>query len=148
MLTLDYNPDANEIAWAKEVADANKDYNVILTTHSYLEAKMNYSTDGGSKLLSGFVDKCENVVMVLCGHNYSYGPAIRTHERESGRKVVQMMVNFQQMEFDDNVSYGALLMLYFSNGGKTVTTEFFSTVRDNEYFRECNQYSFELDLVG
>ncbi len=148
MMSLDYNPDANEIAWAKEVADANKDYNVILTTHSYLEAKMNYSTDGGSKLLSGFVDKCENVVMVLCGHNFSYGPAIRTHERESGRKVVQMMVNFQQMEFDDNVSYGALLMLYFSNGGKTVTTEFFSTVRDNEYFRECNQYSFELDLVG
>jgi hypothetical protein len=38
-------------------------------------------------------------------------------------------------------------MLYFSEDGKTVSTEYYSTIRD-QYFMTENMYTFELDLVG
>ncbi len=146
MLTLNYDASDEEIAWAAEVVATHPDCNVILSTHSYLEANMTLSSDGGQDIYNGLVSKYSNIVMVLCGHNYVYGPRYITTTRTDGSKVVQMMVNHQLMEYMDARSYGMMAMLYFSNGGSTVTLEFFSALR-GDYYMKRNQYTFELDVV-
>ena len=84
--------------------------------------------------------------MVICGHEFSEGPEIKTLTREDGSTAVQMLVDFQQHEFLDLRSYGMIAMLYFSDGGETVTVEWFSTIK-NEYYMDKYQYSFKLNVI-
>ncbi|MBO5105822.1 MAG: hypothetical protein J6C29_02880 [Clostridia bacterium] len=75
-----------------------------------------------------------------------YGPAYEISERADGSKVVQMMINHQQLESVDGRSYGMLAMFYFGNDGKTVKLEYFSTV-NGMYYMDKFQYEIELDLI-
>ena len=166
MLTLDFFPCTAEVNWAKQKIDANADYNVIINTHGYLDANMQllgedavYDVEdrvdaegnavgghAGQYIYDNLVVPCSNVVMVICGHEFSEGPEIKTLIREDGTTAVQMLVDFQQAEFLDLRSYGMIAMLYFSDGGETVTVEWFSTIK-NEYYMDKYQYSFKLNVI-
>ena len=166
MLTLDFFPTDDAVEWAAEVIEAHPDYNVILTTHAYYKTGMKLGdgelqqdedlynvpdisvANSGQDLYDKLVSKYSNIVLVMCGHasTEDYGPAYEITERADGSKVVQMMINHQQLESIDGRSYGMLAMLYFDNDGKTVNLEYFSTV-NNMYYMDKFQYTFELDLV-
>jgi len=175
MLTLDLFPSAEEIAWAENLITTHSDYNVILSTHAYFNnmsyednftyntavssssssAKLKEFTDGrtaddlysGKEIYDSLVSKYSNIVLVLCGHNdpYDDGPNFRTVTRADGSKVVEMMTNFQGVEEREGRAYGTLAMLYFSNDGKTVQVEFFSTV-SSMFYKQKFQTEFEIDL--
>ena len=166
MLTLDFFPCTAEVDWAKQKIEANPDYNVIINTHGYLDDNMQllgedavYDVEdrvdengnalgghAGQYIYDNLVLPCSNVVMVLCGHEFSYGPEIKTITRADGSTAVQMLVDFQQAEYLDLRSYGMLAMFYFSDGGETVTVEWFSTV-NNEYYMDKYQYTFKLNVI-
>lgn len=166
MLTLDFFPCTAEIEWAREVIDANPDYNVIISTHGYLDDNMTllqedelYDVEdrvdsegnalgghAGQYIYDNLVVPCSNVVMVICGHEFSEGPEIKTLTREDGTTAVQMLVDFQQAEYLDLRSYGMIAMLHFSNGGETVTVEWFSSIK-NEYYMDKYQFSFDLNVI-
>ena len=166
IMVLDFFPSTAEVEWAKQKIDANPDYNVIVNTHGYLNANMQLlgedkvydvedrvDADGnavgghaGQYIYDNLVVPCSNVVMVICGHEFSEGPEIKTLIREDGTTAVQMLVDFQQAEFLDLRSYGMIAMLYFSDGGETVTVEWFSTIK-NEYYMDKYQYSFKLNVI-
>ena len=166
MLTLDFFPCTDEVAWAKQIIEANPDYNVIINTHGYLDGNMQllgesevYDVEdrvdengnalgghAGQYIYDNLVLPCSNVVMVICGHESSYGPEIKTITRADGSTAVQMLVNFQQEEYLDLRSYSMLAMLYFSNGGKTVTAEWFSSIK-NEYYMDKYQFTFDLNVI-
>lgn len=166
IMVLDYFPSTAEIEWAKAKIDANPDYNVIVNTHGYLDSDMQLigedlvydvedrvDADGnpvgghaGQYIHDNLVVPCSNVVMVICGHELSDGPEIKTLTREDGSTAVQMLVDFQQHEFLDLRSYGMIAMLYFSNGGETVTVEWFSSIK-NEYYKDKYQYTFNLTVI-
>jgi hypothetical protein len=151
IVTLDYNPDVNEIAWAKSVIDAHPDHNVILTTHSYFDHDLTLN-DAGNSIYNAIVSKCNNVVLVLCGHRYpqdeegDYGPRYTTVTRDDGSKVTQMMVNPQAYESTRNERTGMIAMLYFSEDGKNVQLKYFSA-RNEMYYKDNFQFEFTLDLV-
>lgn len=151
IVTLDYNPDVNEIAWAKSVIDAHPDYNAILTTHSYFDHDLTLN-DAGNSIYNAIVSKCNNVVLVLCGHRYpqdeegDYGPRYTTVTRDDGSKVTQMMVNPQAYESTRNESTGMIAILYFSEDGKNVQLKYFSA-RNEMYYKDNFQFEFTLDLV-
>ncbi|MBQ7107843.1 MAG: metallophosphoesterase [Clostridia bacterium] len=175
MLTLDLFPSAEEIAWAENLITTHSDYNVILSTHAYFnnmsyEGNFTYNTEvsssysskkleelndgrtaddlySGKEIYDSLVSKYSNIVLVLCGHNdpYDDGPNFRTVTRADGSKVVEMMTNFQGVEEREGRAYGTLAMLYFSNDGKTVQVEFFSTV-SSMFYKQKFQTEFEIDL--
>lgn len=166
IMVLDFFPSTAEVDWAKAKIDANPDYNVIVNTHGYLDSDMQLigedkvydvedrvDADGnpvgghaGQYIYDNLVVPCSNVVMVICGHEFSEGPEIKTITREDGSTAVQMLVDFQQHEFLDLRSYGMIAMLYFSNGGETVTVEWFSAIK-NEYYKDKYQFTFDLNVV-
>lgn len=166
MLTLDFFPTDAAVQWAAEAIETHSDYNVVLTTHAYYKTGMVNGNgelqqdsdlynvpdisvaNSGQDLYDKLVSKYSNIVLVMCGHSSpeDYGPAYQINTREDGSKVVQMMINHQQLESVDGRSYGMLAMLYFGEDGKTVQLEYFSTV-NGMYYMDKFQYKFELDLI-
>ena len=161
VLTLDYGPGTALVNWANSVIEAHPDCNVIVTTHAYLftdgtrfstydypspDTTGSKDAHNGDELWDALIRKHENIVMTISGHaaldrivkTVSYG--------DHGNRIVEMLINPQ--ETDTNYEgTGLVAMLYFSDGGKKVDLEYFSTDK-LQYFYECNQFSFELSSVG
>ena len=153
MLTLDFYPTADMVSWACGVVEANPDCNVIVSTHGYFESTMQHSTNdavygtgGGKYIYENLILKYENIVMVLCGHEYVYGPTYRMATGEHGNQIIQMMINPQRWEELDNRSYGMIALFHFSNDGKTLQIEYLSTIT-GEYYQERFQFTLDVDTV-
>ena len=160
VLTLDYGPGTKLVNWANEVIESHPDCNVIVTTHGYLYTDgTRFSTydypspdttgkkdaHNGDELWDALIRKHENIVMTLSGHaaldrivkTVSYG--------DHGNRIVEMLINPQ--ETDTNYKgTGLVAMLYFSDNGRSVDLEYYSTEK-LQYFYECNQFSFEMPHI-
>ena len=169
VVNLDFgvSKDANEanaiLKWANNVVAQNSEYNVIVTTHGDMdgEGRRMKDNDGGDPTQYGyaksgqdiwdeFVKLHKNIVLLLNGHN-GEGQVFKIEEKGvNGNNVVQLMVNPQSLDAHyHNSGYtmtGMIGMLYFSNGGKTVSFEYYSTLRDR-YLNESNQFTFTLEQV-
>lgn len=159
-LTLEWAPKAGHVAWANEVIAAHPEYNVIISTHAYLAedgtpfntyhhatpdstgAKAAYN---GAELWNELIRRHENIVMVLGGHDTSDFVVKREVYGDHGNRIVQMLINPQHTDLIQKGT-GMVAMLYFSDGGRTVDFEYYSTVQDKLY-REENQFSFEMPKV-
>ena len=159
-LTLEWAPRAAHVAWANEVIAAHPEYNVIITTHAYLAedgtpfntyhhatpdstgAKAAYN---GAELWNELIRRHENIVMVLGGHDTSDFVIKREVYGDHGNRIVEMLINPQHTDIIQKGT-GMVAMLYFSDGGRTVDFEYYSTVQDKLY-REENQFSFEMPRV-
>ena len=154
VLVLDANPQDSEIQWASEVIAAHPDRNVILTTHVYLYrdgttlgANDSYpgKPNNGEDIWEKLVRKHENIVLVLCGHDSCSQLVLAQTPGDNGNIVAQLLVNGQGVDDSEGAS-GLIAILYFSEDGKNVTVEYYSTVK-NKYFLTENQFSFVLDTV-
>ena len=140
--------------------ESHPDCNVIVTTHGYLYTDgTRFSTydypspdttgkkdaHNGDELWDALIRKHENIVMTLSGHaaldrivkTVSYG--------DHGNRIVEMLINPQ--ETDTNYKgTGLVAMLYFSDNGRKVDLEYYSTEK-LQYFYECNQFSFDMPHI-
>ena len=165
MLTLDCSPTAEELEWANQAVAAHPDCNVIVSTHVYLNSdnttthyasasdhtpaavKPKDSAKSGQEIFDAFIKKHANIVMVLCGHDFVNGPIYHTVLGENGNSIIELMVDAQQLEVNYSRSLGMIALLGFSNGGKTVTVEYFSTAL-GAYYGEKYQFTLELNTVS
>lgn len=164
------NPDM-VLAWANEVVKANPEYNVILTTHGYTEIDGTrlknehtsatssptcikvgregyYREYAGEDIYEKLVKDNSNIVLVLSGHIAAGSTdPIKQREvtREDGSTVVEMLVNPQYVDKKLGLT-GLVAMLYFSDGGKTVQVEYYSTLRGRYFFAE-NQFTMNLNVI-
>lgn len=154
VMVLDASPDDKEVAWANEVIAKHPDRNVILTTHEYLYRDGTpmgvndlYPIDhnNGDDLWEKLVRKHANISLVLCGHDPCSQVVVSQTEGDNGNIVTQMLVDGQSVDSTDG-RCGLVAILYFSEDGKNVTVEYYSTIRE-EYFLTENQFSFTLDTV-
>ncbi len=161
VISLEWAPKSGHVAWANEVIAANPDYNVIITTHAYLyQDGTRFSTydypspdssgtkdaHNGDELWDALVRKHENIVMVLSGHNAVDRIVKNVAYGDHGNRIVEMLINPQ--ETDTNYGgAGLVAMLYFSDGGKKVDLEYYSTDK-LQYFYECNQFSFDMHMIS
>ena len=160
-LTLEYGPRAAQVEWANEVIAAHPDCNVIISTHTYLYSDgTHHSTwdnsscdkDGksskycGDELWDALVRRHENIVMVLSGHVAGNDVIKSEVYGDNGNRIIELLVNPQVLD-DQCEGVGMVGMLYFSEEGKQVDFEYYSTARD-KYYREGSQFSFEMDKVG
>ena len=163
--------DANDadavLAWANELVEANPDYQVIVTTHAYqasdgtrlspgksgaasTEKSGYYRAKDGEDIWNEFVSLHKNIIMVLSGHVGSRTIVKTESIGVNGNKVVELMVNPQEMDkrlYDSSYMMGGMVaMLYFSNDGKDVSVEWYSTLRD-QYYTVESQFSFDTTTV-
>ncbi len=159
VFTLDYGASNKVLAWAKEIIDSNPDHNVILTTHAYLyrdgttldaDDVCPPATTGGKNNGDHMWDKlasqCENIVLVLSGHDPCDNIIMTQDKGVHGNTVTQMLIDPQGAD-NTYSGLGAVAMFYFSEDGKDVTVRYYSTFKD-KYFMNDSQFSMTLDVVG
>ena len=154
VLVLDAPPSDDMVAWASQVITDHPDRNVILTTHEFLYRDGTplgandlwpISSNNGDELWEKLVRKHENIVLVLCGHDPCSQLVMTQSEGDNGNIVTQLLVDGQSVDGTDGKS-GLIAILYFSEDGKQVSVEYFSTIK-KQFFLTENQFSFTLDLV-
>ena len=165
VMCLDFGAKDDVIEWANEVIEAHPYHNVIITTHAYMfrdgnllnsthgDAPSNWNTgdeayNDGDEMWEKLIKKHKNIVLVLSGHIDSETIVMRQDEGDNGNTVTQMLINPQYVDRDyiSEGCVGMVAMFYFSEDGKTVQVEYYSTIQE-QYLREDNQFTFELDVV-
>lgn len=149
-LNIDVFPSDDALAWANGIIEDHPDYNVIVATHMYMYPDGSWlpsvgPNGGGDAIWEKLVKNHENIVMVLAGHVSTNNIVVHKREGVHGNVVTEILVNPQGIE----ATYGPggfVAMLYFSEDGKNVQTEYISTVHD-AYFLEENQFSFEVNVI-
>ena len=143
VITLEYNPTEEALAFAKSVAEAHPYHRVIVITHFNLNARGKLSS-AGNKIWNNFVKDCPNVEMVFSGHVINDKILQNTTKGTAGNTVKHFMVNGQSVDgmriYEDKEAAGLVAMLYFDASGKNVKFEYYSTSLD-KYFMACNQFT-------
>lgn len=171
ILNLDYGPDDAVLAWANNVVAAHPDHNVIVNTHAYLYrdgttldatdlyapttdavfgAFPGHVANNGDHLWNEFVSLHENIVLVLAGHDPSDKLVTTQTKGVNGNTVTQMLVDLQGLDkrlWDAGQEQsGMVTMLYFSEDGKQMQVECYSTLH-NAYYLPENQFTVTIDTV-
>ena len=148
ILTIDYYPEADVVDWAAGIVAANPDCSVIINTHGFLEPSMQSINNTQINYLNkNLIEKYENIDLVLCGHSTctgDNGPVYKTVTGENGNKIVEMMINPQELERAKLEAFGLVSMFYFGNDGKTITVEWYSTIRQ-AFYMEKYQFTFTIE---
>lgn len=149
ILALDYGPSDAVLRWAGDVCKQHPGYNVIVTTHGYLDRggkllplgdKNVYGSgmayhgceNGGEEIWEKLVSQHKNIVMVLCGHVGENGVEHSVRIGKHGNPVLELLINPQSID-DQHALTGMVAMLYFTQDGKTVTVQNYSTIQKKFY---------------
>lgn len=159
VLNIDFRLDIYVLEWANQVLNTHHDYNVIVTTHIYMDsdgkplnrndslpANKYGAVYDGEQLWNNFLSKHENIELVISGHIGS--SSILTTERigDNGNVVTQILVDPQGMDGKYSGGLGVVAMLYFTEDGKLATTQYYSTIKE-KYFLAHNEYEIALDPI-
>ena len=125
VLTLQFGYPDDVIAWANKITAANPDYNVIVTTHGYLEEEglrldetnglspgsmgtgdpdengiyTHHATQNhATELWDEFISQHKNIVMVLSGHIDYDAVRITESYGDNGNKVLEMLIDGQNYD--------------------------------------------------
>ena len=159
LITLDFGPSDVLLEWAADLIESHPEHKVIITTHCYLYrdgttldagdvAPPNKSgaNDGarnnGDQMWDKLVSKYENIFLVLSGHDPSENVVATQSVGDHGNVVTQILVDPQGVDSAEGAT-GMVAMLYFSNDGKTLTVEQYSTVHD-KYYMNTSQFTLPL----
>lgn len=161
VVNLDWGAPDEAVAWANEVIAKNPQYNVIVSTHAYLNsdgttldsedegAPTDYSSlnNNGDELWNELIKKHKNIVLVLSGHISTENIIVTKTQGDNGNTVTQMLIDPQTTDQNNvGTGLGLVTMLYFSEDGKNVDVEYYSTLRGGKYL-SGNQFSMDLDTV-
>ena len=159
IMTLDYGAEDAVLEWASGVIEAHPDHNVIVATHSYLfedGTTLDAGDDCPPSLSGGYNDgddmweklmrKHANITLVISGHDHSDRIVYRQDKGDHGNTVTQMLFDVQNRDLTTEGGVGVIAIAYFSNCGKNMQIEYYSTIRQ-KWFMEENQFSLELDVV-
>ncbi len=125
VLSLEFGPRDETLAWANEVVSEHPDRRVIVVTHSYLSNDSTRTTAGtkwglekyksikgnnGDQMWDKFVKKHKNIFLVLCGHVHSPGTGRHIGIGDHGNTVHEVLGNYQKQK---NFGNGWLRIMKF-----------------------------------
>ena len=159
IFTLDYGANDAILNWADKIIAAHPEHNVIITTHAYLfrdgttldagdvvpPSNKGATYNNGDHMWDKLIKKHENIVLVLSGHDPCDNVVATQTKGDHGNVVTQMLVDPQGVDKAQG-GVGMVTMLYFSEDGKTMQVETYSTDRKAFYLEE-NQFTLTIDLV-
>ncbi|MBN1393487.1 MAG: metallophosphoesterase [Pirellulales bacterium] len=162
VLALEWAPRDETVAWANQLLTKYADRKAIVLTHAYLyqdDTRYNFAEKGkkqgasphgypcntsandGEELWQKLVRNNGNVVLVVCGH-VGHGRGFLASENDKGKKVHQMLVDYQSRELGGE---GFLRMLEFLPDGKTVQVKSYSPLYDAHMLDPGSMFQFKLD---
>lgn len=141
VFSLDIGVNPSVMQWVKSVVENHPDYNVIYTTHSYLGINGLLPSDSiysPGKLSGGYYHSQElwdnlfsqysNTSMVLCGHISADHVKIFENTGVNNNKIYQILIDPQGMEEGDVTPVGMVAYFHFSENGKKLYIEYYSTI--------------------
>ena len=168
IVCLDFDTTEDVLEWAADAIEENSDYRVIITTHSYVDNRLEIndmfsasssrtptSTNkscNGNQIWTELASQYKNVIMVLAGHVSSHDILMREDVGVHGNTVYQFLIDPQGIDNHYLHKTSMVAMFYFSNGGKTVNVEYVSTYHTinnddgNDYILNAyhNQFAFNI----
>ncbi|MBR3965569.1 MAG: leucine-rich repeat protein [Clostridia bacterium] len=159
IFALEYGPSESVLGWAGRLCEKYPEYNVIVTTHSYMgrdgnilghedpgDAIEGYGFTTGQEDWDWFIDKYPNIIMVICGHIAHDNVVVSPKENSCGTIVNQILIDFQSTDSKVDGAVGMVNMFNFTEDGKTVFIETYSTAQ-GLYYKSINQIKLDLDVV-
>ena len=161
-ITLDCDVHDGALDWAGKLCEQYSDHKVIVSTHVYLTTAGTHHTkyansettvvangkrNTGAEIWDKFVRKYENISIVLSGHIPAEYPVCQQIIGDHGNVVNEFLIDPQGLDasFKNNGNVtGMVTMLYFSEDGKTMQVEQYSTVYD-KFYRAEGQYKLDLE---
>ncbi len=152
-LALDFAYTDAQINWANEVIESHPDYNVIITTHIYLHeggttkdlSAKKYGADfDPADLWDKIIRKHKNIVMIISGHVPIDKIITSTVTGDNGNKIRQFLIDPQGLDKNEEPT-GLVAFFYFSEDGKTVHTDYYSTIKNR--YRKGSNLTFTLDVI-
>lgn len=148
VLSLEFGPPREVLAWAREIIAARKPARTILVTHAYLCAdgsRYDFEAKGASQSASprGYdipgitdgeiiwrelVSPEDSIRLVICGHTIGNGAGYLASRNAAGHVCHQVMANYQMQvrPARGHGSGGFLLLLRFHPDGRTVSLRTYS----------------------
>lgn len=131
VLSLELWPRTAAVNWAKSVVASHPDHNVLVVTHSYLEADGSISGSNGGYgatspryLFDNLIKVYPNVKMVLSGHVGQ--SAVRTDTGDSGNKIVSLLQAFHS-------STNPVRIVEIDTAAGAVTSKVYAPLTDTDY---------------
>ena len=128
VLSLEYDPSYETIAWAAQVVEAHPNHHVIVASHEYL------SMDGrraiGDRIWHFLVKNHDNIFMVVSGHIIGWDH--QTSTNNAGHEVIEILSDYQWEP--DGLSQPPL------GGDGWLNTMEFAPTEDKIYFKSYSPY--------
>ncbi|GAA3359790.1 metallophosphoesterase [Saccharopolyspora gregorii] len=143
MLSLTWDMQEADFAWAEDVLAAHPDTPVIISVHAYLETDGSYS-EQGQEIFDRIVEPHRNVKAVLCGHNH--GATHNVKDLGGGRTVPEILADYQSAP---EGGLGYLRLLQFDvDAGKMIVDTYSPSEDDSNYFDGEDDFTVDVDLNG
>jgi len=139
VLSLTYDPTAAELAWAREVAAAHPDDDIILATHVYL-IRGDKKGPRGRLIWDKLVRMSPNIRIAVGGHVPAVAHGISVND--SGGEVLEILSDYQGLPNGGN---GWLQTMRFDPVDGTVHVEAYSPLLDEH--NKAPQHSYTLDCA-
>ena len=128
---------------------SNQMYDFRLNSHK--NAGEAYLYQDATYMLNNLVKKHSNISMVICGHECSEYIKQISATGDAGNNVLQFLVDGQDVDkaldaAGDGLA-GLVAMFYFSEDGKSVTTEYYSTIRNQYLHDDKNTNTYAVNVV-
>lgn len=146
-ITLDYAPSNAVLNWAAGVIQAHPNHKVIISTHAYLQydgSLLDESNvaNSGQEIWDKLVSQYPNIFLVLSGHVYATEIGRSQMTGVYGNTVTNIITDGQTHDFK-NGPMGFISLLHFSEDGKKLTVEYYSTVHD-KFFGKNSQFTLDI----
>ena len=146
-ITLDYFPSNDVLNWAAGVIEKHPDHKVIISTHAFIEEDGDLLVNSGvannaQQMWNKLISQYPNIFLVLSGHVYATDVGRIQMTGVYGNTVTAIIADGQCHDFK-NGPMGLISLLHFSEDGKKLTVEYYSTVHD-KFFGKNSQFTLDI----
>lgn len=167
VLSLEFGPQNKTLDWANRILQQHPNHKVIINTHAYLyddntwhtgdhkylpkkygigKAEGDDAANDGNQMWEKLVKPNKNVIMVFSGHITGKGIGQLVSENDGGKKVYQMLSNYQKnVKGVEKGDSGFLRIVKVDKDANTISVRTYSPWRD-EFNTEADQ-QFEFTNV-
>jgi hypothetical protein len=150
ILTLEFKPRDETLAWANKVVTQHSDCRTIVVTHGYLMRKKgqrtgvdNYSVKGnsGESIWEKFVSRHRNIFLVLSGHAMEN---LLTSKGKNGNTVHQVQADYWYWDIPEiKAGSGFLRIMTFRPDKNIIDVQTYSPVLDKFLTRPQSKFSLD-----
>ena len=139
VVSLDYDPDTSELAWADSILQTYSSRRAILISHSILNTDASW-TGPGLNIYNALSDN-PNLFLMLCGH--MHGEARRT-DTDSGHTIYSLLADYQDYPNGGN---GYLRIIEFIPAADEIQVRTYSPSLDQYETDTSSEFTLYYDMT-